>query len=149
MAEKKKTIQDAINDLESKFLNERDTWKNRIYDLSNMFESIQDIKELQIELHRTLMEVNDYKSYIQSLVVKKNSQIRKLKLGVVNDYSNQDVRYTAPEKQQLMEGSIRSHLQHYELLEVVLDYYEDLSKTLHGMTYQIQHRIKLEEFLVG
>lgn len=143
--EEKNNIVDQIKILESKFEKEREIWKGRMYELSGMFNSINTIKDLQIELHRSLHEVLDYKTYIQHLVIKKNAIIRKKKYKVVDKYSNTDVRYNSTEKQQTMEGTITLDLKHLELLELVLNYYEDLSKTLHGMTYQIQHRIKLEE----
>lgn len=149
MAEEKKTynqkIKEQIDTLENKFSTEREYWKGRVYELSDMFNSINTIVDLQIELHRSLQDVVEYKTHIQHLVIKKNAIIRKRRLEVVNKYSNSDVRYTSAEKQQTMEGTITADLKHLEILEMVLNYYEDLAKTLHGMTYQIQHRIKLEE----
>lgn len=140
-----KKIKQQIESTEKKFKSEREVWSSRINDLSGMFESINTITDLQIELHRSLQEVIDYKAYIQGLVIQKNAIIRKRKLKVIQNYSNSNVRYTAGEKQQTMEGTLTLDLKHLEILEMVLEYYESLAKTLHGMTFQIQHRIKLEE----
>ena len=141
-----RSVIEDIDQTEKKFLSERDVWKERMQELTGMFKDINNIVSLQVELHRALHEALDYKSYIRGMIIKKNVIIRKLRGGTIrNTTTNSQIRYTATEKQQKMEGMLRVDLNHLEVLEMVSDYYEDLCRTLQGMTYQIQHRITLED----
>lgn len=132
---------------ESRFENERSEWKEKIEAWSKLFNDIEKIPELQVTLYSAQGQLADYKGKLSSFYNKNNFLFRDKKGKVVQNYSNDQVRYTGPEKNSILESTLKQDLLKLELVSTHIEFINDIYDIIKNMIYGIKYRVEISNKL--
>lgn len=138
---------DNENKIENQFNLDREKWKNKISEFSKMMSDIKKIPELQVDLYSALGFISDYKRNLINMVIKKTNTIRDKKYKILKTYTeDKGYRYTAPEKNIIIEGNLKNSMKAVEILNSQVEFYEEIYGILNNMVYGIKYRIEVETY---
>jgi len=133
--------------IEKLFSADREKWKNKITEFSNMMKDIKKIPDLQVELYSALGFISDYKRNLVNMVIKKTNAVRDKKYSILKTYTEEkSYRYTAAEKNIIIEGNLKNSMKAMEILNSQVEFYEEIYSILNNMVYGIKYRIEVESY---
>lgn len=135
------------NKIEKQFKLDREKWLNKIKIFSKMMGDIKKIPDLQVELYSALGYISDYKRNLVNISIKKNNIIRDKKHTILKNYTeDKSYRYTAAEKNIIIEGNLKNSMHTIEILNSQIEFYEEIYSILNNMVYGIKYRIEVESY---
>jgi len=133
--------------IEKQFSIDCEKWKNKVSEFAKMMGDIKKIPELQVDLYSALGFISDYKRNLVNMVIKKNNAIRDKKYSILKTYTEEkSYRYTAIEKNIIIEGNLKNSMKTLEILNSQIEFYDEIYGILNNMVYGIKYRIDVESY---
>lgn len=148
--ENKEEKEDVVAEMERRFTQEREDWRNKVANLAHKMREVKGISEVQVNLYserQLLIEYQHNLGQVLSRVLTKQKKLRKASLKKYSE--NNDVKYGANEKTVLIEGDLSDVAQRVEIIENHRKYIDQTVQTVDHMLYGIRNRIELEKYLNG
>lgn len=141
---------EAQNDLENEFMEEREGWTERIREMSIRMRNIREIGEVQVDLYSDRQKLLEHTHKLGQIVAKLNSKFRSEKKQKMIYYSEEhNTRYGSNEKTHLIDGDLSEIKRKIDLVDNQTSFFNETIKTVDHMLYGIKSRIALEEFMRG
>lgn len=136
--------------LESKLNTSRSQWTDKIQTMSAKIEKIPDVQDLMSIIYSERQIAVEYYYTLLSLLSKQN-KIYKAKYSelFLAFKKNEQIRYSDSQIQSLINGELSELYYNIDLLNTQQKFMSDSIKTIDGLIYGINNRLKLEEFIRG
>lgn len=133
-----------VAELIDKFQKEREKWRGVIDEFSGLYDDMSTIVDLQVQLYSDMGYIADYKTLLQTKFNQKEIKIKRMRADAIKKYSNDGYRYTAKEKESLVEGDIGKEVYLSSLYSSQISFYDDIYHILNNISFSIKYRIELE-----
>lgn len=140
------TIEDELNKIRDRFIEERDQWKDRVREMAERMKNIHDLAELQVDLFTSRQEAVEYQYNITMSVARLDSRLSKKKKALIVQLNDMDVRYGKIDMNNIIDGECADHNFHINLLKSHSGYMHETVRTIDNMIFGIKHRLELENF---
>jgi hypothetical protein len=143
-------MSEGLSNFEVQFKEERESWTERIRELSIRMRNIREIGEVQVELYSDRQKLLEYAFKLGQILTKLNSNYRAEKKNKMIYYSEEhNTRYGSNEKTHLIDGDLSELKWKIDLVDNHTSFMNETIKTVDHMLYGIKSRISLEEFMRG
>jgi hypothetical protein len=141
-----KTVEEELNGMRERFLDEREDWRNRIKEMAERIRDVHNLAELQVDLYTSRQEAVEYQYNITMSISRVESRLNKKKKKLIEELNNMDVRYGRTDMNNLIDGACSDHIHHINIMKSHSGYMYETIKTLDSMIFGIKHRLDLENF---
>lgn len=139
-------IEEEFDKIRERFLNERETWRERIGEMASRLREIHNLAELQVDLYTSRQEAVEYQYNITMSIAKLESKLQKAKKKLIEHYNNQDIRYGKADLNQIIDGACADQNHHVNIMKSHSGYMYETIRSIDNMIFGIKHRIELENF---
>lgn len=150
-AEHIEEIKKEKEDIYLKFEKSRIEWSEIVKNLTDKLKNIKTLELLMIDVYSERQRAVDYYHYLNSLVIKITKAYRKLYAERYDFYTNKSqIRYpNETVKNNKIYTDLSKEIENKDVLENHVKYISETIKTIDGIIYAINSRIKIEELMRG
>lgn len=132
------------------FEEERKTWREKVIDMANKVNKLNEVAMLQVELYSSRQIIIEKIAKLYRYLSAYNALYKSNKKDLFIKYTvDSDIKLGQGEKTIMVEGDLSGLQEKISLIEQHIDYYKETVKNLDSMLYGVRNKLQIEQFLSG
>jgi hypothetical protein len=129
---------------------ERKMWKDKVIDMANRVNKLNEIAGLQVDLYSSRQIIIERIAKLYKYLSAYTALYKSNKKDLFIKYTvDSDIKLGQGEKIIMVDGDLSGLQEKINLIEQHIDYYKETVKNLDSMLYGVRNKLQIEQFLSG